>query len=115
MRGPSVRGARRLTSAGVLEQYGEHGEQAQRRNGGPIVCFARQAVRNAGSSQFADRRRGSHRPSKIDERSTGAHAADSRGFDTIDIRVSRRRRDDNNTERRRRVPVFPAQGASPID
>ena len=24
MKGPSVRGARRLTSGGVLEQYGEH-------------------------------------------------------------------------------------------
>ena len=46
--GPSVQGARRLTSGGVLEQSGEHGEQAQRSNGGPIVCFARQAVRNAG-------------------------------------------------------------------
>ena len=48
MRGPSVRGARRLTSGGVLEQYGEHGEQAQRSNGGSIVCFARQVVRKAG-------------------------------------------------------------------
>ena len=48
MKGPSVRGARRLARGGVLEQYGEHGEQAQRSNGGPIVCFARQAVRNAG-------------------------------------------------------------------
>ena len=48
MRGPSVRGARRLTSGGVLEQYGEHGEQAQRSNGGPIVCFDRQALRNGG-------------------------------------------------------------------
>ena len=48
MKGPSVRGARRLARGGVLEQYGEHGEQAQRSNGGPIVCFARQAARNAG-------------------------------------------------------------------
>ena len=48
MKGPSVQGARRLTSGGVLEQSGEHGEQAQRSNGGPIVCLARQAVRNAG-------------------------------------------------------------------
>ena len=52
-RGPSVQGARRsaphfLNNAGVLEQYVEHGEQAQRRNGGPIVCFDRQLVRNAG-------------------------------------------------------------------
>ena len=48
MRGSSVRGTRRFTRGGVLEQYGEHGEQAQRSNGGPIVYFARQAVRNAG-------------------------------------------------------------------
>ena len=53
MRGPSVRGARRLTSGGVLEQYGEYGEQAQRSNGGSIVCFARQAVRNAGLTRLA--------------------------------------------------------------
>ena len=39
MRGLSVRGARRLTSGGVLGQYVEHGEQAQRSNGGPIACF----------------------------------------------------------------------------
>ena len=32
----------------VLEQYGEHGEQAQRSNGGPIACFGRQVVRKAG-------------------------------------------------------------------
>ena len=49
MRGPSVRGAGRLARGGVLEQYGEHGKQAQRSNGGPIMCFARQLVRNAGS------------------------------------------------------------------
>jgi len=48
MRGLSVRGARRLTSAGVLAQYVEHGEQAQRSNGGPLMCLARQPVRNAG-------------------------------------------------------------------
>ena len=48
VRGASVRGARRLTSASVLGLYVEHGEQAQRRNGGPIACFGRQAVRNAG-------------------------------------------------------------------
>ena len=41
-------GGRRLTSGGVLGQCGEHGEQAQRSNGGPITCFGRQAVRNAG-------------------------------------------------------------------
>ena len=53
VRGPSVQGARRsaprfLHNAGVLEPYIEHGEQAQRRNGGPIVCFDRQLARNAG-------------------------------------------------------------------
>ena len=53
VRSPRVRGARRsarrfLNNAGVLEQYVEHGEQAQRSNGGRIVCFDRQAVRNAG-------------------------------------------------------------------
>ena len=44
----SVRGARRLARGGVLEPYGEHGEQAQRSNGGLIACFGRQVVRNAG-------------------------------------------------------------------
>ena len=29
MKGPSVQGARRLRSGGVLEQSDEHGEQAQ--------------------------------------------------------------------------------------
>jgi len=48
MRGLSVRGVRRLTSAGVLSQSVEHGEQAQRSNGGPLMCLARQPVRNAG-------------------------------------------------------------------
>ena len=48
MRGLSVRGARRLTSAGVLSRSVEHGEQAQRSNGGPLMCLARQPVRNAG-------------------------------------------------------------------
>jgi hypothetical protein len=47
MRGASVRGARRLTSAGVLSQSVEYGEQAQRSNGGPLICLARQPVRNA--------------------------------------------------------------------
>ena len=55
VRGASVRGARRLTTPldqrGVLEQYVEHGEQAQRSNGEPIACFDRQAVRNAGLAQ----------------------------------------------------------------
>ena len=31
-----------------LGQYVEHGEQVQRSNGGPIACFGRQVVRNAG-------------------------------------------------------------------
>ncbi len=48
VRGPSVQGARRSASGGVLEQYVEHGEQAQRSNRGPIACFDRQVVRNAG-------------------------------------------------------------------
>ena len=48
-----VQGARRsathfLRNASVLEPYVEHGEQAQRSNGGPIACFGRQVVRNAG-------------------------------------------------------------------
>ena len=52
MRRPPVRGARRsappLNQRGVLEQYGEHGEQAQRSNGGLIARFGRQVVRKAG-------------------------------------------------------------------
>ena len=47
VRGPSVQGARRSASGGVLEQYGEHGEQAQRSHSGPIACFDRQVVRKA--------------------------------------------------------------------
>jgi len=46
--GASVRGARRLTSGGVLRQSVEHGGQAQRSTGAPIACFDRQVVRNAG-------------------------------------------------------------------
>ncbi len=41
VRGPSGRGASRLARAGVLEQYVEHGKQAQRSPGGRIVCFGR--------------------------------------------------------------------------
>ena len=37
-----------LRNASVLEPYVEHGEQAQRSNSGPIACFDRQALRNAG-------------------------------------------------------------------
>ena len=37
-----------LSARSVLEQYGEHGEQAQRSNGGLITHFGRQVVRNAG-------------------------------------------------------------------
>ena len=44
----SVRGARRLARGGVLEQYVEHGNQAQRSNGSLIACFGRQVMRNAG-------------------------------------------------------------------
>ena len=55
MRGPSVQGARYsaprfLNNTGVLEPYVEHGEQAQRSNGGLIACFDRPVVRNAGYS-----------------------------------------------------------------
>ncbi len=45
VRGPSVRGARRSARGGVLEQYVEHREQAQRSNGGLIACFSRQVGR----------------------------------------------------------------------
>ena len=48
VRGTSVQGARRSARGGVLEQYIEHGEQAQRSNGGPLACFGRQVVKNAG-------------------------------------------------------------------
>ena len=48
VRSPSVQGARRSARGGVLEQYVEHGEQAQRSNGELIACFDRQVVRNAG-------------------------------------------------------------------
>ena len=47
-RAVSGRGASRLARAGVLEQYVEHGKQAQRSPGGRIVCFDRRVVRNAG-------------------------------------------------------------------
>ena len=49
VRGPSGRGARRLARAGVLEQYVEHGKQAQRSHGGRMACFGPRVVRNAGS------------------------------------------------------------------
>ena len=45
VRRPSVRGARRLARGGVLEQYGEYGNQARRSNGGLITCFGRQVGR----------------------------------------------------------------------
>ena len=48
VRGPSGRGASRLARAGVLEQYVEHGNQAQRSHGGHTACFDRRVVRNAG-------------------------------------------------------------------
>ena len=53
VRSPSVQGARRsaphfLNNAGVLKQYVEHGEQAQRSNGELMACFDRQVVRNTG-------------------------------------------------------------------
>ena len=56
VRGPSglgasraeEKGASRLARAGVLEQYVEHGKQAQRSPGARIACFDRRVVRNAG-------------------------------------------------------------------
>ena len=56
VRGPSglgasraeEKGASRLARAGVLEQYVEHGKQAQRSPGARIVCFERRVVRNTG-------------------------------------------------------------------
>ena len=48
VRGASGRGASRLARAGVLEQYVEHGKQAQRSHGGRIACLDRLVVRNAG-------------------------------------------------------------------
>ena len=48
VRGPSGRGASRLARAGVLEQYIEHGKQAQRSPGGHTACFDRRVVRHAG-------------------------------------------------------------------
>ena len=48
VRRPSGRGASRLARAGVLEQYVEHGKQAQRSPGGRIACFDRRVVGNAG-------------------------------------------------------------------
>jgi len=53
MRGLSVRGARRLTSAGVLSQSVEHGEQAQRSNGGLLMCLARQPGEKCGLASNA--------------------------------------------------------------
>ena len=47
VRGSSVHGARRSARAGVVEPYVEHGEQAQRSNGGPVAYFNRRRVRNA--------------------------------------------------------------------
>ena len=56
VRGPSglgasraeEKGASRLARAGVLEQYVEHGKQAQRSPGGHMACFDRRVVRHAG-------------------------------------------------------------------
>ena len=42
------KGASRLARAGVLEQYVEHGKQAQRSPGARIACFDRRVVRHAG-------------------------------------------------------------------
>ena len=51
VRGPSGLGASLLARAGVLEQYVEHGKQAQRSPGGHMACFDRRVVRNAGYSR----------------------------------------------------------------
>ena len=48
VRGAPGRGASRLARAGVLEQYVEHGKQAQRSPGGRMACFGRRVVRKAG-------------------------------------------------------------------
>ena len=46
-----------LNNAGVLEPYVEHGEQAQRSNGGPMACFDRQLVRKAPRATFTSANR----------------------------------------------------------
>jgi hypothetical protein len=43
-----VRGARRSARGGILEQYVEHGDQAQRSRRGLITRRSRKGVRNAG-------------------------------------------------------------------
>ena len=48
VRGPSVRGARRLARGGVVRQYGEPGKQGQQPSGGLMACFGRQVARDAG-------------------------------------------------------------------
>ena len=53
MRGPSVQGARRSVRGGVLEQYVEHGEQAQRSNGGPIACLRPSGGEKCGLARVA--------------------------------------------------------------
>ena len=60
MRGPSVRGARRLTTRPSNEQAyfgpcGEHGKQAQRSNRGPIACFGPSADEKRGLASRACR------------------------------------------------------------
>ena len=80
MRGPSVRGARRLTSGGVLEQYGEHGEQAQRSNGGSLVCFARQVVRKAGKPKVETSSQLVSRPSTSTSKGPGSQWRGSPGL-----------------------------------
>ena len=56
MRGPSVQGARRSARGGVLEQYVEHGEQAQRSNGGLSARGkSRARAKNGDCHEFAPR------------------------------------------------------------
>ena len=47
------KGASRLARAGVLEQYVEHGKQAQRSPGARIACFDRRVAGKAGYSLLA--------------------------------------------------------------
>ncbi len=44
----ALSGARHSARGDVVEQHVEHGEQAQRSNHGPIACFGRPVVQNAG-------------------------------------------------------------------
>ena len=106
MRSPSVKGARRAGALGhgmpcldILEAYVEHGEQAKRRNGGPIACFGRQLGRVGGRARvlWTPQACWSRFPSPLIE---------------PDVRISRIRLSDRlppSRCRRRRTQVHPAQ------